>query len=289
MDEMRDDQIKLIWTARIDYESNSGVSLHQHEDYHQLLIVLDGEGTVQIGTTHYPVEQNQFYFFRQAQPHAFSFSVQTTTLDFKFRTSSDDIDQFLSQIPGTGICPPSELEEFKKWYKMSLSHSQNPQPLEAFLIDSGFKGSLLTLIHYDSASHPATAQSLLETDFPIALYLLEHLHEEITLESLSEQFKFNSHYIINLFYEHVGVTPIQYLQMARLEKAKQLLELTTLSISDIAERVGWTHPYFSRVFSKKEGVSPSVYRNTSRTAISKDINLHTDFTNLWRITLPPTN
>ncbi len=53
----------------------------------------------------------------------------------------------------------------------------------------------------------------------------------------------------------------RFLHTCRLGLAKQLLETTELDISHIAERAGFqTVQHFSRVFSKREGIPPKVYR-----------------------------
>jgi AraC-like DNA-binding protein len=284
--DMRDEQIKLLWTARINYDQNSGVSTHQHQNFEQLLIVLEGDGFVHIHNNRYEVKSSRYYFFGQSQPHSFSFSKKTVTIDFKFLSLCAEIDKIIKHVPNTGACPIKEMDEFKKWFKLSLKNHQNPKPLAAFQIDAGFKGTLLALANDDSNSKQGAAQSKLDTNFPMALYLVEHLHEPVSLETLAEEFKFNSGYIINLFREHVGLTPIQYLQHVRLEKAKELLELTTLSLTAIAERVGWTLRYFSRIFLDREGVTPAAYRNKTITAIGKDIILDNDFSNIWRVHFP---
>lgn len=58
-----------------------------------------------------------------------------------------------------------------------------------------------------------------------------------------------------------GVSPNEYITVLRLKKAKEMLSTTNNSIKDISCACGFTSPYyFSRVFSKSTGMSPSVYR-----------------------------
>jgi len=59
-----------------------------------------------------------------------------------------------------------------------------------------------------------------------------------------------------------GATFLEYLANYRIEKAKQLLANLTMSVTDVAAAVGFTDPsYFTRVFRKQEGLSPSEYRS----------------------------
>ena len=58
-----------------------------------------------------------------------------------------------------------------------------------------------------------------------------------------------------------GVTPIEFLAKARMHKALQLINNTSLQVSDIAYQCGYADPkYFSRVFKKTTGMSPSEYK-----------------------------
>ena len=67
--------------------------------------------------------------------------------------------------------------------------------------------------------------------------------------------------LIACFRRAVGLTPQQYICHKRLDYAKQLLLTTSLTQKQIAGSSGFTDPlYFSRVFSRSIGMSPSDYR-----------------------------
>jgi hypothetical protein len=58
-----------------------------------------------------------------------------------------------------------------------------------------------------------------------------------------------------------AVTFVEYLAQYRMERAKRLLANPTISVADVAVSVGFNDPsYFTRVFRKQEGLSPSEYR-----------------------------
>ena len=53
----------------------------------------------------------------------------------------------------------------------------------------------------------------------------------------------------------------EYITKARVEEAKQLLRISTMSITEIAEKLSyWDATYFSKVFRKATGVTPSEYK-----------------------------
>jgi AraC-like DNA-binding protein len=68
-------------------------------------------------------------------------------------------------------------------------------------------------------------------------------------------------YFSHHFKESVGIAPIKYLTNLRMEKAKFLLSESDLSVSAIAWSLGYGDLlYFSRIFKKIVGESPTIYR-----------------------------
>lgn len=68
-------------------------------------------------------------------------------------------------------------------------------------------------------------------------------------------------WFIRCFKRYMGMTPMQYLISVRMDRAKELLKNTGYSIQEISSLVGYEDPlYFSRLFQKQTGRSPSAYR-----------------------------
>ncbi|MNR10758.1 HTH-type transcriptional regulator YesS [compost metagenome] len=51
-----------------------------------------------------------------------------------------------------------------------------------------------------------------------------------------------------------------------MDKAKELLRESEMKINDVADQVGYQHTYFNRIFKKLEGMTPTRYRELSRTS-----------------------
>lgn len=93
-------------------------------------------------------------------------------------------------------------------------------------------------------------------------YIAKHYGEEITLESMASHVRLSSFYFSKIFKQYTGVTFIDYLSLYRVEKAKELLKDPRWSIKEISVRVGYSDPnYFTRVFRRLEGLTPSEYRS----------------------------
>lgn len=96
----------------------------------------------------------------------------------------------------------------------------------------------------------------------VVWYIEQHFREEISLGELAEHFFVVPAYLSRKFKERKKCTVMQYLENIRLRKARELLETSSLPISDIAQEVGYNDSnYFARSFRKVYGVSPREYRN----------------------------
>ncbi|AIJ09832.1 MULTISPECIES: arabinose operon transcriptional regulator AraC [Edwardsiella] len=91
--------------------------------------------------------------------------------------------------------------------------------------------------------------------------LNENLAVEISIEALAEQVFLSSSRLAHLFRQQVGVSIVRWREDQRITRAKLLLQTTPLTVAVIGQQVGYDDQlYFSRVFRKRVGVSPSEYR-----------------------------
>lgn len=102
---------------------------------------------------------------------------------------------------------------------------------------------------------------------PYILQIRDQLEEDfrqgITLESLEERYHINKYQIVKEFSKYMGLPPIEYQISKRISYSKDLLRYSRLSIKEISLAIGIENTvYFSRLFKKKVGISPSDYRQT---------------------------
>jgi len=92
-------------------------------------------------------------------------------------------------------------------------------------------------------------------------YIFEHLNEKITVKSLSEIAKMSPSHFSRVFKSQTGFSPYDYVLIARLNKAKALLQITDLSVSQIAEDTGFnSEANFVYFFTTNVGISPLKFR-----------------------------
>lgn len=119
----------------------------------------------------------------------------------------------------------------------------------------------IALFEQQATAIPTAKQQEERVITAITRYLQSHLAEEISLTVLADQFHLNAQYISQLFKNEIGVGFLGYLTHIRIERAKQLLLATSLSVAEVAEQSGYgDYRVFTKVFKKTEGLTPSQYR-----------------------------
>jgi AraC family transcriptional regulator len=92
-------------------------------------------------------------------------------------------------------------------------------------------------------------------------YVEAHLQEDIHLADLARTAAMSPYYFARLFKNSTGVSPHQYLAKRRIERAKELLHNSEMSVFEIGMQVGYLDPkHFRTLFRREAGVSPSDYR-----------------------------
>ncbi len=91
-------------------------------------------------------------------------------------------------------------------------------------------------------------------------YIHEHLDQDLALTRLAAIAHMSPSYFSRLFKQSTGLSPHQYVIRYRIERAKQLLRQSKLSIAEIAYSLGFTHQsHFSHHFKHLTGISPKTF------------------------------
>jgi len=97
-------------------------------------------------------------------------------------------------------------------------------------------------------------------------YFQEHYNEKISMDEFAYSRNMSVSWFLRNFKQVIGTSPLQYLLSIRIGNAAVLLETTNYNVAEIADIVGYENPlYFSRIFKKQKGLSPSDYRKMMHT------------------------
>jgi transcriptional regulator GlxA family with amidase domain len=95
----------------------------------------------------------------------------------------------------------------------------------------------------------------------IMQYIADHLAADLSLRRLAARIQMSPRHFARVFRAQVGVTPARYVERMRVEKAKQLLEESLLTVEAVAAATGFgSTESMRRTFQQRMGVSPSEYR-----------------------------
>ena len=109
-----------------------------------------------------------------------------------------------------------------------------------------------------------------ETFTQIDAYLRRNLYKNISREDLSKVFHISPSHLARIFRNISGMTITKRLLQLRIDRAKQLLLESSLPISEISLQIGYTNfSYFTNIFRKETGVTPSDFRRTQGNARRK--------------------
>ncbi|MBD2771932.1 helix-turn-helix domain-containing protein [Iningainema tapete] len=96
----------------------------------------------------------------------------------------------------------------------------------------------------------------------VITYINEHLDQNLNLAELAFLVQISPHYFASLFKQSTGLSPHQYVNKCRIEKAKQLLVSQDLTLVEICHQVGFQNQsHFTRVFRQYTSMTPKVYRD----------------------------
>lgn len=95
----------------------------------------------------------------------------------------------------------------------------------------------------------------------VTTYIKENYHQQISLATVAESLHLNYYYLSTVFNNHAKESFTDYVNKIRIQKAKELLQNSHLSIAEVSEAIGYTdQSYFGKVFKKFTGTTPSTYR-----------------------------
>ncbi len=152
--------------------------------------------------------------------------------------------------------------EYEHIFKQIIVELQRCQPDYEEMLTLYLR-QLLIIFNRELIREHKLTNEFLDKQMSIAVtYFNKNYNMDINIEEYAASIGMSVSWFIRNFKKYTGSTPIQFLTSLRLTNAQVLLETTAYSINEIANIVGYSNPlYFSRIFHKQRGCSPSEYRS----------------------------
>ncbi|MGG4144344.1 AraC family transcriptional regulator [Paenibacillus algorifonticola] len=184
-------------------------------------------------------------------------SVEVHALIEEWRRLADEYNAFLQPFDEKDI-KSSEKGYDKPFPLFKLSTDQTIQHLKIRAKGMLWVQQLFQTIRYRLPDQPVPYD---ERVFEICDYVEKRLDKPPSLDDLATHVSLSKEQLRTLFQTTYGLSPMKYVRHARLQKARDLLMLTSYPIKDIASQIGFEDQHhFSRAFQQSEGMSPMAYR-----------------------------
>ncbi len=146
----------------------------------------------------------------------------------------------------------------------------NPPEENQFILISKFMN--LLALHSKYHNEKSGIPSIQENYVIAALQFIdENKYHDISLGDIANHCAISEKYLIKIFKERMGTTPIQYLNEWKIQTAKKMLRTTYDSIETISQTLNFCSPeYFCRLFKLHEKCSPSQYRKQQRNSYQQN-------------------
>jgi AraC-like DNA-binding protein len=186
-----------------------------------------------------------------------------------------------SALEQTGLLPsaPLEPDQFEAcWDHIGDIWRDSHEPGDRRLLDLSVKLYELMLRLRNQKplaedASPLPAEEARNQTLQKALLLMnQHFTEPLLISNLASAVGYSSQHFQRLFRQQFQITPHQYLQNLRMERAVQLLrENESLQIQEIARQVGMETNYFVRLFRSTYGLTPGAWRASNGSNMNKSL------------------
>jgi len=235
------------------------VAVGRRLNEYQMVYILAGRGSLEVDGVAYTVETGSLFLLFPEIPHAYRPDPATGWTECWVGFTGPQVDALLA----AGIIGPSH-PLYHPGYQAALVGSfqtifqqvREQAPLYQFRVCAEILKMLAETLGLERLSVQQTrAQEIVEQ---AKAFIRASIPTVFDLERLGAEVRLSQAQLNEVFKAYTGMTPYQYCIHAKINRAKEILSGGESSVKEIAWRVGFDDQYyFSRLFKKKTGYSPS--------------------------------
>ncbi|GEM03129.1 AraC family transcriptional regulator [Halolactibacillus miurensis] len=251
---------KLLYITHSEYDKNWHSLTHTHH-FTELFYIVSGKGSFVLPTHEISVQKNDLIVINPNVEHTersnFKDSLEYIALGIEgiafTLTDNDPYGLFTYQDDQDDI-----LYQLKKLLyeveKKDVRYEHVCQNIIEILIVKLLRSKKLSI-------EKSEAKQLSHAIALAKYYMTQNFHDPITLDILARISNINKYYLVHLFKEELGMTPIAYLNNLRINEAKHLLATTTMTVGEISHITGFSsQSFFTQAFKRETSMTPSSYR-----------------------------
>ena len=237
----------------------------------QIIYISEGYGHFQCGDTVNKVGPYSLAVFKPHDPQIYAYMPEECPIANYIHFSGKIVEELMEQFGLTNhqfydINPEFNeelIKRFLSFHSLKIANENNNHLLWGALID------LLALFSKIINSDNSTLQSPAYKYDVILSTILEDMHNDLnarhSVSYYAEKMNLSASHFAHIFKKSIGISPIQYRNILRINNAKTLLLTTNLSIEDIAFELGYNSvSIFSKHFKKATHISPLNYRKSRK-------------------------
>ena len=233
---------------------------------HILIFCVDGEGWFEIDGEKTAVSPNQAFFIPQNVPHAYGSAVDAPWSIHWTHFVGTESNFYVNQVPDDDrrllvdeSCCIRLEQLFQQCYEVLTEGFVLNKLIHAAKIMHHLFGELF----YNNLAFSAYQRTnRFRSIEPTLRYLRENIHQSLSLTDIANNAGLSKPHLSRIFKNQTGYSPMDYFIHLKVQKASSLLVVTNMTVREIALLVGYEDPYyFSRLFKKVVGVSPSFVRH----------------------------
>ena len=258
---------KLLNVASARYGGDWHSVPHTH-NHMELFFIVGGKGQFLIDDQLYPVDANTLVMINPNVTHT-EVSLNAQPLEY-IVLGIEGIELANSKISNGqfSILNRFESAEISGCLRNILREMEQKSTGYEDVCQAYMEILIIRLMRSTALAVPSEAQSVSVNRQCAAVkrYIDLHFKEALTLQQLAEEGHMNKFYLSHAFKREYGISPVNYMISKRIDESKYLLAETDLSMSQIAQLLGFSSlSYFSQVFHRTQGITPKEYRQNQKT------------------------
>ncbi|MGG2093538.1 AraC family transcriptional regulator [Bacillus sp. S13(2024)] len=235
--------------------------------HHALVFFTRGKGSIIIEKKRYEIKEGMLFYLCPDVLHSLELDTEEpiccVTVHFSYASVSFNENKW-DITNEVELLPLHFAQELKDYYQIDTIFKKLVSSWDAKLPGYEFMTKtllqqLLISIYQNIKKQNRNYSASLKMEKIIA-YMHQNINSKITLAELSEMVQLSPTYLSRTFKETTGYSVIDFFNKIKIDKAKELIIESNKKVKEVAQALGFADEfYFSRVFKKIEGISPSEF------------------------------